>query len=127
MAPEIHSNWQVSKRDGFVGVPYDTLAECYSLAVVVWECVSQEVPYQHNTVEATLGLADRIAQGLRPDTSNLLMCRGFPVEFLERGWHQDPHERPTAAVLRDQIKSEISQELEETTGRREDELAFLLR
>ena len=43
MAPEILENWKVGKVESFRGKSYQRSADCFSLAVVVWECVTGQV------------------------------------------------------------------------------------
>ncbi len=77
------------------GVRYDLRADVYSLAVVVWELLVGDEPFEG------MRIADRVAIVLQhharpplpPATPRALQ------RLLRAGWHPDPAQRPAAAVF----------------------------
>ena len=97
MAPEIILNWKTArrKRDSegnmYRGETYLPSADCYSLGIILWECVTAQRPfYPYPIVEATgqelhgAALGDYIVQGLRfcNNDAYSFMCKWVCSVFL---------------------------------------------
>jgi len=121
MAPEIIENWKVGRKsaDGseFLGSQYTQAADCFSLAVILWECLTQKSPYfdtMHPKINKPLVLVDplmlgdKIVDGLRPSTGE--WAQGFSADILqamECGWSHNPLDRSTAQGIRDAAYAEV--------------------
>jgi len=112
MAPEVYLNYKVkyNLRRGIragEGVTFAPSADVYSLTVVLWELMTEEVPYSEVrdpiSRKKLLGvmLSDHIVSGLRPSNGPIPDGQVGTVSerlqaLLELGWHAIPESRPTA-------------------------------
>jgi len=124
MAPEIIENWKVTGKkkneDGTLvkGSRYTMQADCFSLAVIIWECLSEGCPYiavyhpKRNRLMLDVDrfmLGDLIVEGLRPgdtlhgeDMVKQTEITGVSKEMqsaMELGWDIDPQKRLSAGEL----------------------------
>ena len=117
MAPEILENWKV-RRHQAAGSVYSRAADVFSATIVVWECVTKQVPYVHarNPVNGykLQGpiLGDHIVAGLRPSSGAIPNgCDGVVSKrmqtLVEKSWHLDPETRWSAAEISAVIEKEI--------------------
>jgi len=116
MAPEIIDNWKAGKsvqKDGsyFAGNCYTKACDCFSLTVVLWECLTQRRPYANT--EATFGfmLGDAIVGGRRPSSGYDDSFPGDLDNLIEQGWHEAAEKRPTAEELAAATRNEMSKEM----------------
>jgi len=123
MAPEIIDNWKAKTQEDYEGSPYMCSADCYSLAVIVWECATQQVPYSATRRDPLSGrkllgvwLSDAIVERhIRPHEGGpMLTSDGRPVSadlnlLIERGWVSEPTERITALEFEHGLQCEIDQ------------------
>jgi len=125
MAPEIIENWKVMARtrleDGnpFMGTHYSKASDCFSLAVIAWECEVQRAPYAHFPLHPTrkrplldadrLMLGDFIVdKGLRPNTEEADVIPAEVLAVLESGWHADPIQRMAASQMKSALDRECN-------------------
>ena len=94
MAPEIIQNTD----------PYTPAADCYSVSIVLWECLSTEVPFHEQGDDIhSYDLNLLVLDGLRPqlpisDGDGGVV--GSPLQSLvEECWQRDPEARPNAAQM----------------------------
>jgi hypothetical protein len=71
----------------------------YSMAICLWEVLSRRIPYPD--IEFSGAIVNRTTKGIRPD--ELSQCPPELAELMKHAWAQDPTERPTAAVLHEQL------------------------
>jgi len=114
MAPEIFENWRVACK-GEQGSLYMSSADVFSATVVVWECLTTQLPYS-DARDAVKGyklrgveLGDHIVRGLRPSAGAIPDGRGGVVsehiqEVVECGWQHNKDNRLPAAVIADVLK-----------------------
>lgn len=106
MAPEIYQNWKVGKVPGFTGVPYGFAADCFSLAVVMWECFHRRMPYVDSPYTVPIDLSEAVCEGRRPTLCKTRACPchssgcGFLLA-IEHGWAEQPELRLSARQLQD--------------------------
>ena len=116
MAPEIHENWKV--RNGAAGASYATPSDVFSATIVVWECLSGQMPYKdaRHPVKGymLLGsvLGDAVMAGLRPSDGAIPDGCGRTVSaqlqtLVETGWHLDPAKRPSAEAMHSALQAEV--------------------
>ncbi|KAM5281218.1 receptor-interacting serine/threonine-protein kinase 2 [Ctenodactylus gundi] len=72
--------------------------DIYSYAVITWEVLSRKQPFEG--VTNPLQIMYSVSQGHRPDTSEESLPVDIPhrslmVSLIERGWAQNPDERPS--------------------------------
>ena len=107
-APEILTNGTCKKG---VGNPYDVNAEIYSVNIVVWECVTAQIPYAEHSI-SNFKLESRIVKGLRPSCGEMangdggVVC-GMLSDTIEAGWCIEPLSRPKLETLVDILRSQI--------------------
>jgi len=123
MAPEIIDNWKVTARrcleDGTPvrGNAYSKASDCFSLAIIVWECEVQRAPYSdfplHPKRKKPLLDADRFMlgdliqdEGLRPNTQQGDVIPAEVLAMLEQGWDTDPMQRMAAWQMKSVIDAE---------------------
>lgn len=90
-APEVLRNPKVFEKP----------SDVYSLTMVLWELLTGQVPFDEAGLGPSEGREQILTHGKRP-----VIPDDTPTEYahlLERGWAQDPAERPTAAELRDAL------------------------
>ncbi|CAM8940570.1 unnamed protein product [Rhodiola kirilowii] len=89
MAPEVLRN-----------EPSDEKSDVYSYGVVLWEIVTQKIPWEnHNSIQvvSAVGFMDQrldIPKNVDPQWASI----------IESCWHSDPHCRPTFQELLDKLK-----------------------
>ena len=69
---------------------YSVKADVFSYSLVLWELLAGELPFCH--LKPAAAAAETAYHGTRPPVSV-----SFPravVQLLQRGWHQDPEQRP---------------------------------
>lgn len=80
--------------------PYDHKADVFSFAVVLWELLTGETPYQYLTpLQAAVGV---VQQGLRPRIPK--QTHPKLAELLEHCWQQDPALRPNFTEIQEKLK-----------------------
>lgn len=85
-------------------LPYNLSADIFSFAMVSFEMLSLQKPYDGWTRDMHTSLA--CERGLRPDTSNCLWP--IPLDMcllLERAWHSDPSQRPSVDQIFAQLEA----------------------
>jgi len=123
MAPEVIENWKVGVPEfvGFEGNHYHSPADCFSLAVILWECVTRQGPYAkaplHPKRQRPMLDVDRYMLGdcivdqklrLRPTTDR---CDDIPSNLrriMEQGWCHDPAARSTASEMQAEILEAVA-------------------
>ncbi|KAF8668292.1 hypothetical protein HU200_052348 [Digitaria exilis] len=74
--------------------PYDSKADVFSFAIVLWELATSKVPYDNMTpLQAALG----VRQGLRLDIPGSVHPR--LSKLIQQCWHENPDVRPTFAEI----------------------------
>jgi len=126
MAPEILANLPLDETGG--GTPYSEAADCYSLSVVLWECLTRQMPYDDLVAAEDISLLDlgtvlreRVPEGLRPALSCASSIPngdgGVASEsirnLLECGWAKAPGERANATDLMKGVDAEFNLCLED--------------
>ena len=112
MAPEIAENFKVgsSRYPDYNGVHYQPSADCFSLGIVLWECLSSRLPYDDlpdKIVKSMIRLGDAVIQGQRPNTVALQPASPAIVMAMEQSWHPIASERLTALQINEAITQEI--------------------
>ena len=79
----------------FVGDAYSQKSDIYAFGILMWEISSREKPF-HELVHDKL-LALRIFKGLRPTITN--DTPQFYRDLMQKCWHSDPTQRPTAKEI----------------------------
>src|SRR6185369_1043122 len=90
MAPELLS-----------GGSYSQATDVYAFGIIMWEISSHEKPF-HDIVHDKY-LALRILKGLRPEITK--DTPSFYKDLLQKCWHSDPTQRPTADEIQDLVFS----------------------
>ncbi|XP_023554842.1 receptor-interacting serine/threonine-protein kinase 2 [Octodon degus] len=72
--------------------------DIYSYAVITWEVLSRRQPFEE--VTNPLQIMYSVSQGRRPDTNEETLPLDIPhrplmISLIERGWAQNPDERPS--------------------------------
>ena len=94
MAPEIIQNTD----------PYTPAADCYSVSIVLWECLSTEVPFHEQGDDIhSYDLNLLVLDGLRPqlpisDGDGGVVGSALQ-SLVEECWQRDPEARPNAAQM----------------------------
>ena len=122
MAPEIIENWKLGANQITVeqASPYGRSADVYSAIVVVWECLTAQLPYVDARDPSTgrklagVFLTDAIVGGLRPSNGAIPNGGGSAVSsrmqaLVESGWHQKIATRPSASKASAVIEEEIAE------------------
>ena len=118
MAPEIINNWRVGRTgETYEGASFTEVADCFSLAVVVWECLTGCAPYMLNPPTDTQGyklwgpgLGDAIVNGLRPGEDEFEDGDGGVVshqirDMIAASWDVDPDHRLPALQMERMLRS----------------------
>ena len=120
-APEILSNrrWFQAldtNSNSSEGTAFTAQADCFSLSIVIWECMTAQEPYAdalYPGTQSRLWMADlevKILDGLRPSCGMIPNGEGGSVpqdmmQMLEAGWHHEPTARPSAQSMASIIKA----------------------
>lgn len=89
---------------------YNLSADVYSLAMVSYEMLSLQKPFEGWTRD--MHTAFVCTQGLRPDTSNCLIGIPFGMRILlEQSWHTNPSIRPTMPGILGEVHAMEEQQL----------------
>ena len=89
---------------------YNLSADVYSLAMVSYEMLSLQKPFEGWTRD--MHTAFVCTQGLRPDTSNCLIGIPFGMRILlEQSWHTNPSVRPTMSGILSEVHVMEEQQL----------------
>ncbi|KAJ1692581.1 hypothetical protein LUZ63_009279 [Rhynchospora breviuscula] len=84
MAPEVIEHKQ-----------YDQKADVFSFGVVLWELLTQKVPYEYLTpLQAAIGVVQKGLRPVIPKGTNPKL-----TELMEKCWRQDPVKRPDFARI----------------------------
>ena len=93
MAPEIH----LSK-------PYNLTADCHSFAMMLWEMMSMQKPFEQYSVKL---FKDKVVkENFRPKCED-----SWPAgitELLKKSWDVDIRKRPTSAEVYEELRKEIA-------------------
>jgi len=82
MAPEVLS-----------GLAYDTKADIYSFGILLWEMVTQQIPY-NNQYKNFADLKTAVLRGERPKFIEGVICPTRLKDLITNCWHPDPNRRP---------------------------------
>merc|ERR1719499_332618 len=92
MAPEV-----------LMGDSYDQHADVFSFAMVMFEVICREVPFEDLSIAS---VALHVANGGRPDMEAIPPdCPKVLVELMMRCWSQEPSERPEFNVILEELDS----------------------
>jgi len=91
MAPEV-----------LCGQPYSQASDIYSLGILMYEIISEQIPYQDNFKDDLLAL--KICKGLRPKFN--IKVPQLLVDIIKKCLDANPLERPTISEL-DEIFSKL--------------------
>jgi serine/threonine protein kinase len=83
--------------------PYNLPSDVYSWAMVSYETLSLQKPFNGWTRDMHANLV--CTRGVRPDTTNCIQA--IPLEIrvlLEHAWHADPSQRPTVPQIGTQLE-----------------------
>src|SRR5581483_2277965 len=99
---------------------YSKATDVYAFGIIMWEISSQEKPFQELKHDTQLAL--QICKGLRPTITN--DTPQFYQDLLQKCWHADPTQRPTANEIYELTKywrdiSDCTQEIQKQIKRAE--------
>eukprot|EP00540_Astrosyne_radiata_P018236 CAMPEP_0116844124 /NCGR_PEP_ID=MMETSP0418-20121206/12489_1 /TAXON_ID=1158023 /ORGANISM="Astrosyne radiata, Strain 13vi08-1A" /LENGTH=361 /DNA_ID=CAMNT_0004474993 /DNA_START=29 /DNA_END=1114 /DNA_ORIENTATION=+ len=94
MAPEVYKH-----------MAYNTKADVYSFAHVLWEMLSLTKPYEHYS--KTMHRKETVQKGVRPDLDPT-WSSGIQ-KLLTKSWHCEIAERPTMKEVRTTLEIEIAE------------------
>ena len=80
------------------GGTFTQAADVYSLALVLWEIITNKVPYANTKVQSKFALRDMIIHGHRPEIPANICSQPY-AQLIRQGWNEDPFERPTASDM----------------------------
>ena len=80
---------------------YSYATDIYAFGMIMWEISSHEPPF-HDVIHDK-HLALRILKGLRPEITEDTPL--FYQELMQKCWHSDPTQRPTAKEIHELIRS----------------------
>jgi len=84
--------------------PYDSKADVFSFAIVLWELITSKIPYDTMTpLQAAVG----VRQGLRPG----LPKKTHPklLDLMQRCWEADPSDRPAFSDILAELEDLLAQ------------------
>merc|ERR1719159_2231621 len=91
MAPEV-----------FTGTRYDAKVDVYSYAMILFEIICREIPFE-DVEPASIGRL--LVQGQRPDLEAVPPdCPPNLLELMQQCWSHLPEERPSFAAIVDRVK-----------------------
>jgi hypothetical protein len=84
------------------GEAFTQAADVYSLALVLWEIITNKVPYANTKVLSKFSLRDLIIHGHRHEIPANL-CSDSYQQLIRTGWAEDPRARPSASDMVDAL------------------------
>ncbi|CAL1533140.1 unnamed protein product [Lymnaea stagnalis] len=78
---------------------YDTKADIYSLAMIIWELWYGKDLAKYASMEVQGGLKTSIEKGWRPSLTAMHAPTTFWKDIIQHGWEQEPKRRPTASQI----------------------------
>lgn len=103
MTPEIGTaQWTAPEILAPSQTNYDTSADTYSFAIVMWELATKKLPFYN--LRQTQVAASVLTKGLRPDFPD---DDSIPYEMrklIEQSWAQDPRQRPKMTQIRKSLQ-----------------------
>src|SRR6266487_3381720 len=96
MAPEL-----------FNGGLYSQASDIYAFGIIMWEISSEEKPFHDIVHDKQLAL--RILKGLRPEITE--DTPQFYQDLMQKCWHPDPTQRPTAKEIYSHTKEWIQSKI----------------
>jgi len=95
--------------ESYQGQEFTTKSDVYSLAIILWELVNRLITGEHKRPYEDLKhlrfdyqiIIQTAKNGLRPVVH--ASCPPPLTQLMQRGWHVDPDQRPTAEQMRDSL------------------------
>ena len=95
---------------------YSQATDVYAFGMIMWEISSQEKPF-HDLVHDKM-LALRILKGFRPEITK--ETPPFYQDLIQKCWHSDPTQRPTAKEIYDFANEWNEQEIKDQIKKSEE-------
>ncbi|POG70585.1 kinase-like domain-containing protein, partial [Rhizophagus irregularis DAOM 181602=DAOM 197198] len=83
----------------FQGQKYTKASDIYSFGMIMWELMTGRRPFWDRSHDTELII--EICDGLRPPIVTNAP-KGY-IELMQKCWHSDPHERPSANCIRNEF------------------------